>query len=277
MVRFLHISDSHIGPDPAFQTCGHNPLRELSELVRVINALPFPFDFVLHTGDVADESSEVSYKLAASVLANLKAPIHYVPGNHDCSVGMQRTLLASKEPLGRIDQFFAVGGVQFLLLDSRGAIQPGGELTQSQLEWLAAFCTADGPPLVIALHHPPITLDVPWLDSDTAMTVPMLLSNRGAFVDTIMPARSRLRGVFFGHVHRAFQVVESGILFSSAPSIVGQLKTWPELTEPVLAAEEAPGYCLVTIDEQRTIVQQYSFARAASARVASELQTCSTQ
>lgn len=276
MVRFLHISDSHIGPDPAFQTCGHNPLRELRELVRIINALPFLFDFVLHTGDVVDESSDVSYKFAASALANLKAPIHYVPGNHDCSVGM-RTLLASKEPLGRIDQSFSVGGVQFLLLDSRGAIQPGGELTQSQFEWLTAFCTADGPPLVIALHHPPITLDVPWLDSDIAMTVPMLLANREAFIDTIKPARERLRGVFFGHVHRAFQVVESGIFFSSAPSIFGQLKTWPELTEPVLATEEAPGYCLVTIDEQRTIVQQYSFARAASAHVAAELQSPSTQ
>ncbi|MBA3883758.1 MAG: hypothetical protein H0X73_13890 [Chthoniobacterales bacterium] len=167
--------------------------------------------------------------------------------------------------------------MQFLLLDSRGVIQQGGELTQSQLEGLASFCTADGPPLVIALHHPPVALDVPWLDSDIGMPVPILLSNREAFIDTITPARFRLRGVFFGHVHRAFQVVQSGIFFSSAPSIFGQLKTWPELTEPVLATEEAPGYCLVTIDEQRTVVQQYSFARAASERVAAELQkTCST-
>ncbi|MBA3883759.1 MAG: metallophosphoesterase [Chthoniobacterales bacterium] len=83
MVRFLHIPDSHIGSDPTFETCGHNPLRELRELVRVINALPFPFDFVLHTGDVVDESSEISYRFAASVLANLRAPIHYLPGNND--------------------------------------------------------------------------------------------------------------------------------------------------------------------------------------------------
>lgn len=273
MVRFLHISDSHIGPDSAFTTCGHNSLLELQELVRVINALPFPFDFVLHSGDVVDESSSASYELARSILAALRAPIYYLPGNHDCGLTMQRTLLGREDPLERFDQSFVVGGVQVVLLDSRGSIQPGGELRLSQLEWLASFCAAEGPPLVIALHHPPITLDVPWLDTDCAMAVPMLLSNREAFIKTITPARSRLRGVFFGHVHRAFQVVENGIFFTSAPSIVGQLKTWPGLTEPMLATEEAGGYGLVTIEKHRTIVQQYSFARAALQPQAEEVTT----
>ena len=268
MVRFLQISDSHIGPDPAFMTCGHNPLRELRELVAVINALPFPFDFILHTGDVVDEPSSVSYDLARSILATLRAPIYYLPGNHDSGVSMQRALLGWKDPQERFDQSFSIGGVQFLLLDSRGDIQPGGELKPAQLEWLASACTAEGPPFVIALHHPPLTLNVPWLDTDSAMEVPMLLSNREAFIETIKPARSRLRGVFFGHVHRAFQVMEDGILFASAPSIFGQLKTWPDLTAPMLAEEEAGGYCLVTIEKHRTIVQQYSFARAALAPIA---------
>ena len=266
MVRFIHISDCHIGPDPAFVTCGHNPYRELRELVGVINALPFPFDFVLHTGDVVDQACTANYELAGSVLTQLKAPVYYLPGNHDCAVLMQSTLLQKSNALERYDQSFNIGGVQFLLLDSRGVNTAGGELLPSQLERLEAFCEAGDGPLVIGMHHPPISLDVPWLDDDPAMS----LSNRESCLRAMKSAGQRLRGIFFGHVHRAFQVVQDGLFFSSAPSIFGQLKTWPGLAAPVLAKEEAPGYCVATVDERRTIVQQYSFPRAMSVSVTAE-------
>jgi 3',5'-cyclic AMP phosphodiesterase CpdA len=68
MVRFIHITDTHIAADPNFVLYGHKPLDNLRQLVAVINALPYSFDFVLHTGDVADDFSAEAYRRAKRVL-----------------------------------------------------------------------------------------------------------------------------------------------------------------------------------------------------------------
>ncbi len=271
MVRFIHITDTHIAAAEDFMSYGHSPLANLQRLVATLNALPYPFDFVLHTGDVTEDGSAAAYRRAKNVLSELHAPIRYLAGNHDDALVMQRELLGVDAPLERYDYAFEAGGVQFVMLDSRGPVQPGGQLSTGQLAWLSEFCTPAGPPLVIALHHEPLPLDVPWLDAappaspeslDASEKPAMLLGNSGEFLEAIAGARGRLRGVFFGHIHRAFQVWRDGILFSSAPSSFGQLKTWPGLREAQPAPEEAPGYCLVTVDEHHTIVQQYTFSHA---------------
>lgn len=262
-VRFLHISDTHISSDPAFSNYGHRPYDNLKRLIATINALPYSFDFVLHTGDVVEDASTTAYQQAKHLFSDLRAPIYYLSGNHDHAPELQRVLLDIQMPKDRYDYAFVVGGVQFVVLDSRGPIDPGGELTSEQIAWLGEYCTPDGPPLVIALHHEPIPLDVPWLDEITFMASPMLLRNSAEFIETLKPAQARLRGVFFGHIHRGIQVVQDGLLFSSAPSVFAQLKTWPNLRAATPAPEEAVGYCLVTIDEQRTLIQQYTFARPA--------------
>ncbi len=265
-VRFLHISDTHIKVDPAFTLYGHRPYDALKQLVATINALPYAFDFILHTGDVVDDGFPESYTSAKSLLSELHAPIYYLSGNHDNARTLQRDLLGIETPAERYDQAFTVGGVQFVALDSMGLGEgPGGHLTETQLAWLRSYCTPDGPPLVVALHHQPLTLDVPWLDQVTMMPSAMIVDNHAAFWDAIRPAAKRLRAVLFGHIHRSTQTVQEGILFSSAPSAVAQLKTWPELRAPQSAPEEAPGYCLVTIYPDRTLIQQYTFALPSSA------------
>ncbi len=261
MVRFLHISDTHITADPALTLYGHHPASNLRGLVEAINALPYPLDFVLHSGDVTDDGKLDSYQAAKALLAPLKLPIYYLSGNHDNAAILQRELLGITQPNERYDQAFVIGGVQFVALDSMGLVQPGGYLTDSQLAGLNGFCAPDGPPLALLIHHQPLPLGIPWLDEVISMPSAMILSNHDAFWQTIRPAAQRLRGVFFGHIHRSTQSVREGVLFSSAPSTFGQLKTWPDLRQPQPAPEEAAGYCLVTIEQDQTFVQQYTFAR----------------
>ena len=264
MVRFLHITDSHLRGDSTYSHYGHPPEGSLRQLVQNINALPFSFDFILHSGDVVDDEQPDSYANAKAILSALRAPIHYVVGNHDNARLLQQTLVGIATPAPRYDYAFEQGGVQFVGLDSTSLHeQPGGELTSEQLDWLAGYCQPDGLPLAIFVHHLPLPLAVPWLDEVITMPSAMIISNHAAFRAVLRPAAQRLRGVFFGHIHRSSQSVEHGILYSSAPSTFGQLRTWPEMRAPEPSPEEAPGYCLVTIDAGRTIVQQYTFARPA--------------
>jgi 3',5'-cyclic AMP phosphodiesterase CpdA len=264
-VRFVHVTDSHIAPDPAFTNYGHAPYANLVSVVEAINSLPFAVDFVLHTGDVVQDRSDAAYRLAGSVLARLRPPIHYVAGNHDDADILQHVLLR-KAPTGpRFDYQLESGGVLVAVLDSRGPHDPSGTLSDEQLADLRRLCSPEGPPLVIAIHHPPIALDTKWLDE--GWTVPggrvtdMLLDRAREFQDAVAPARERLRGVFFGHVHRAFQVMHRGILYASAASSFGQLLTWPGQEEPEPSPAEPAGFSLVTITGDRTIVRHHSLPR----------------
>ena len=261
-MRFIHITDTHVAADPELVSHGHAPLPRLQALVRAINALSFPVDFVLHTGDLAEDRSEAAYVLARRALADLRLPIHYVAGNHDDADILQRIMLRSA-PLGpRFDYRLSSAGVNVAVYDSRGPRDPAGTLTDDQLDSLRALCVPEGPPLVIAIHHPPLPLDTPWLDAGwqtAGAPGPSMLLDRGPeFLTAIAPARDRIRGVFFGHVHRAFQLVHRGILFSSAPSGFVQFQTWPDQAQPSASAAEPAGFSVVTIAAEQTTVRHHS-------------------
>ncbi len=262
LVRFIHITDTHIAADPAFTSYGHAPYANLHALVETINALPYTVDFIAHTGDVVEDGSAAAYALAYELLAKLKFPVRYLVGNHDNRERLQ-TMLGIANPTARYEIDFVAGGVQFVTLDTTGPIAPGGELTPEQLARLRTFCTPDGPPLVILMHHQPLLLGVRWLDEHIFKDNggAMYLENHAEFESAIAPARERLRGVFFGHIHRAFQAMRGGVLYSSAPSTFGQLQSYPTLEIPQPAPQEPGGYCLVTVYDAGTVIQQIALPR----------------
>ena len=256
-MRFIHLTDTHLGPRPDYQIEGHATptLPNVEAVIREINELPFEPDFILHTGDVVDDRSEAAYRLAKPVFEKLTAPIYYVVGNHDDGDTMQRVLLGRTGSPSRFDYYGEIGGVALAVFETRGPVDPGGTLTPSQFVAIRELCRPEGPPLIIAIHHQPIPLDVTWLD------LRMPLDCGPEFLDAIAPARERIRGVFFGHVHRSFQVMRDGILFSSAMSACAQITGWPNSATPIPNPDELPGFSIVTITETETIVRQHTVKR----------------
>ena len=96
-------------------------------------------------------------------------PVHYLPGNHDRGDWLQRVLLGRAEiPHRHADQEFE-GWAACSSSCSTAACQPSdehyGQLEPEQLAWLEQRCAADDQrPLVVALHHNPLSLVVPWLE-----------------------------------------------------------------------------------------------------------------
>jgi 3',5'-cyclic AMP phosphodiesterase CpdA len=266
-MRFVHISDTHISADPGFSNYGHEPLSNLDALVDAINRLSFKIDFVLHTGDVVEDRSEAAYRAARRALGKLRRPVLYLAGNHDDGDALQAVMLGETRVKDRFDWERMAGGVRLVALDTRGPDDPQGTLTDGQLSWLRGFCAADGPPMAIFMHHPPLPMDTPWLDNGWAGPKrhhPHMLLNRGPeFLDVLAPARDRIRGVFFGHIHRSCQIAHRGILFCGAPSAFGQLHTWPDQTIPEASADEPGGFTLVTVTAEQTIVRQHAIKRPA--------------
>lgn len=74
---FVQITDTHWGD-------GDN-LRRTADAIKAINKLPFPIEFVIHTGDVTSNQTD-NHQLLDSGLAVMKTckfPVYYIPGNND--------------------------------------------------------------------------------------------------------------------------------------------------------------------------------------------------
>jgi Icc protein len=254
LLRFVHISDTHIGTSPDYGRDAHrHSTRTGAEtLVRELRNLPFKPDLVLHTGDVAYDPEESAYEAAKEILEQIPYPIYYVAGNHDHPVGLQRVMLNRHETRTPYYYNFEVNGVHFIVADSNGPAEPPrGYVDAEQLKWLTGLCSAeDDRPLVVAVHHNALRVEVPWLDDY------MRITNGEDFHRALLPARERLRGVFFGHVHQNLTMYRDGILYNSALSSWNQFHAWPgqEPTVEDLGAE--PGYSIVTLTRNQTYIRR---------------------
>lgn len=227
-IRFIHISDTHIGSSPDFVLREKNTYDCTRELVEKINSFKAPMDFILHTGDVVNRPEKAAYNLTKEVFSDLTFPIVYVPGNHD----EPEMVNAIQDNLPGMKQFasnsgsseFQMNGCRFLILDCKGPaeIDPHGIFDTAQKEELDYFLSrADTAPSVIFLHFPPVPLDVPWINED------MLIIKGEELHRTFVSCKDRIAAVFFGHVHRRFTLVRDGILYSSAPSPFCQFSASP--------------------------------------------------
>jgi 3',5'-cyclic-AMP phosphodiesterase len=259
LLRFVHISDTHINPDLNYTTqyADYTPMVGVEALVEQLNALPFPIDFVLHTGDVAYDPVPETYEFIKTTLGRIKYPIHYLVGNHDHAATLQRVLMNKAEPQSYFYDEMDINGVQILTLDSNGpGTVPAGNVTPEQLAWLEDRCTAkDDRPLLIAIHHNVVPYGIPWLDTF------MRTINGEAMHNIVLKAKHRLRGVFHGHIHQHIDVVRDGILYSSTASSWCQFTGYPtpDNTEITPDRTALPGFSVVTLTREQLYIRRHTY------------------
>lgn len=260
-LTFIHISDTHLGATRDTLFDGYPAARCLERLVERINSFPQPPDFVIHTGDLINDRRRASALVARDVLAALKVPIYFVSGNHDDPALLREVLGAPPHPSGDphapLDYAFEVKGERFLVVDGANSEVPDplGKLRDEQIAWIGAEAARDGGPFTLILHYPPFVMGSPWLDTH------MPLVNGDALHRALLPGRDRLRGVFFGHLHRTCQIVRDGITYACAGSgIMGYYwRAWDQ--SPAADHEIPPVYHVVTYFDDYAITQQYALAR----------------
>ena len=259
---FVHISDTHIGPEKSYRRHGHQSYPCAERLVEIINRLPVTPDFVIHTGDVVTDPDPASYQLAAELFARLQIPIYYVNGNHDRAADIHTYLPMGPKVDATADSdilsyTFACKEYRFLVLDGRGPdeIDPHGILSEAQLELIRQEATAVGPPLSIFIHFPLLPMNSTWMDAY------MLVINGEAVHQALLPARDRIRGVFHGHIHQSMQIRRDGILYSSAASAFSQFTAWPGHMTTGFDTEHPPGFNFVHLLPEQTIIRQHLFPR----------------
>jgi 3',5'-cyclic AMP phosphodiesterase CpdA len=134
--------------------------------------------------------------------------------------------------------------LRVLVLDTLEEGRHGGAFCEARARWLTArLDEAPGRKTAIALHHPPVELGIPWMDTHPAEP----------WVDRLaacLRGRSEIVGLFCGHIHRATSTAWEGHVVSSCPSTAPQVALDLRPIDPDepdhrhLIVADPPGYAL---------------------------------
>jgi len=157
----LHVSDTHFVENDALL---HESVDSDANLAQMFDdfarsgARP---EAIIFTGDLADAGQPEAYQrlreLVEPAAAAVGAEVIWVMGNHDERGAFRAGLLDQEPTVESIDRVFDINGLRIIALDSTVPGQHYGEITDEQLEWLAAELATPSPDgTLIALHHPPV-------------------------------------------------------------------------------------------------------------------------
>ena len=220
-VRFVHISDLHVGGPPEDLSFGH-----IEKAFASLNEIDFEADFLVATGDLVDfmpEGVDASVPgalhKAKELLDGLKWPWRPVAGNHEYYKDDQLQPVDDKAArdayieavLGApLDYSFVVNGVRLVVMSSmagdRWANSAGlvGSHTDEQLDWLRAEL-ARGEPAILFMHHPP--------------TAGELTPTGDSLCAAIEETGDRVKAVFAGHLHGFWSSQACGVPYYLVSSV----------------------------------------------------------
>ncbi|MGB9194764.1 MAG: phosphodiesterase [Azonexus sp.] len=249
-MKIVQLSDLHLTL-PGAELFGSAPLARLELAIDRILENHADADFCLLTGDLADAGGDAAYASLAEALRRLPMPAHLLPGNHDSRAALRRHFpqLANNDG-GFMQGALATPGGYFLLLDTVEPGAPWGSYCIQRREWLAQQLAAAGDlPLYVAMHHPPLALGIPSMDQ-------FALRDAEAFWSVIAPHRTRIRHLFFGHLHRPIGGSWRGIPFSctSSPNHQVALDLTTVRGDDVPGCREPAGFAVILIDTDSVVV-----------------------
>lgn len=249
-MKIVQLSDLHLTL-PGAELFGSAPLARLELAIDRIVVDHADAAFCLLTGDLADAGSDVAYASLAKALKQLPMPVHLLPGNHDQRAGLcQHFPPLAMDEGGFIQSAITTPAGYFLLLDTVEAGAPWGSYCKWRSEWLAhQLATTGEQPLYIAMHHPPLALGIPSMDQ-------FALRDAEAFWSLIAPHRTRIRHLFFGHLHRPIGGSWRGIPFSctASPNHQVALDMTTLRSDDVPGSREPAGFAVILINADSVVV-----------------------
>ena len=236
---FVQISDSHIGFNK-----GANPdvTGTLTKAIDKINLTPAGMkapDFMIHTGDITQNSKAAEFDTAAQVIKTAKVgEVFYVPGEHDfIDDGEQYKRRFGKGTQGNGWYSYNHKGVHFVGLNNCVQVDAMGNMGGDQLAWLKSDLASlsHSTPIVVFAHIPLWMVYEKWgwgtKDGEQALA---MLKPFGSVT------------VLNGHIHQVVQKVEGNVAFHTAMSTA--------FPQPAPGAAPNPGPMMVPAGKLESVL-----------------------
>lgn len=208
----VQLTDSHLkaGGRPAYGRV--DTAAALRRAVATVNA--FGADAVIFSGDLTDRGDAAEFEALADILADLRAPVFAVPGNHDRRDTLRAAFLASGFHDARTPFCAGVAEgfpLRLIGLDSSVPGAPHGEIGAAQLAWLEArLAERPDAPTLAFVHHPPMRTGIRHMDVQNLHDGDALLA--------LLARHPQVLHLACGHVHRAIAATLGGVAVSIAPA-----------------------------------------------------------
>jgi 3',5'-cyclic AMP phosphodiesterase CpdA len=246
-----HLSDPHLTTGPL----GGRPAAGLQlALARVMALEPRP-DCVVITGDLTDHGRPDEYLALRDVIGDFPLPLHLATGNHD----NRETLLdafGGGPLLGEsMEAHYCVEYPEatVVVLDSHLPGSPAGRLGQAQLAWLEQVLDRrPDTPAVLAVHHPPVPVGLPFLDGMRLLD--------GDALNEVIDTHPNVIRVMAGHVHRP---ITAGLV-TVAPSTYRQTGLVMTDGMPPGYLDEPTGFMLHLITGDSCVTHTVAVSHAAA-------------
>jgi len=206
---FVQISDSHIGFNKGANLDVTGTLQKAIDKINGVPAGGKAPDFIIHTGDITQNSKASEFDTAAHVIKSTRVgEVFYVPGEHDFiddgSLYKQRF---GKGSIGNGWYSYNHKGVQFVGLNNCVQVHAMGNMGADQLAWLKSDLAglSHSMPIVVFAHIPLWMVYEKWSwgtkDGEQALA---MLKAFGSVT------------VLNGHIHQVVQKVEGNVAFHTA-------------------------------------------------------------
>ncbi len=254
------VTDTHIvapGYDGELYVDNNERLRLAVE--RLLGETVRP-DAVVVTGDLTDLGTAEEMNIVADLLSPLPMPVLVLPGNHDLRSSMRTAFAMPWVSDDNMSWVVDIGPITIVGLDSLspeqvdddGAIRHGGRFDDARACWLDDALTATaGRPTVIAMHHPPFTTGIGWMDKTG-------LEGDGHFAE-VVGEHHHVTRILCGHLHRSITTTVAGVLCSTGLSTIHQveLNLAPNARPQVVC--DPPGYQLHTFNGRTWVTHTRHF------------------
>lgn len=239
----INITDCHIGG--RIEHHGGDPRDILQAVLAQICRAESP-DLILASGDLSDTGQHEDYDWLKAQLERFNCPVLALPGNHDDSAAIDEVFNAGR---GMLQASTTLNQWRIIPLDTCLPGSESGLLDADSLAELDILLKQyPHSPTLVALHHPPVAIGTPWLDT-------MGLEN-GKELMALLEKHPQVKIVLCGHVHQSVDMHYGDIRVLSSPATSRQFLPGSAdfAIDPI-----PPGYRRIMLDESgkiQTVVER---------------------
>lgn len=247
MIVIAHLSDVHLDG-------GDRAAERTRFVMEYLEGLPYQLDAVLVSGDIADHALPEEYEEARKALGS-RHPLVVCPGNHDDRAAFRRGLLGEERPSAApVDQVLRGDGFVLAVCDSSVPGEHRGYLEDSTIAWLDGVLT-DTPrevPVLVAFHHPPVPLHIPYVDGIRQFGEERLAA--------LAERHPHLTAFLCGHAHTGAATTFAGRPLLVAPGVVSTTRLpWEAASggSEYVHTDEPPAVAFHVIGEDGRLTTHY--------------------